>query len=331
MLGIRRREFIAALGSAAAWPIAARGQRSEPKRRIGFLTGGGIEADPVSQASLAAIREGLAKLGWVEGRNLQIDRRFGSGDLARIRFYAEELVSLAPQVVIVTGGPATRAVQKLTRTIPIVFVSAGDPVENGLVNNIARPDGNATGFTNQFATIGGKWVELLKEAAPHLVRVALVYNPETYTAKVLDPMETAATARSVKAIRIPFHDPLELVRGIDEFATEPKGGLIVPSSATTGANRSTIIRLAAQHHLPAIYPYKYYAAEGGLMAYGPDRIDLFSRAPSYVDRLLRGARVSDLPVQFPTKFELVINLKTAKALSLPISPEMLAIADEIIE
>ena len=330
MLGIRRREFIMLLGGAAVvWPLATRAQRSEPIRRIGFLTGGGAETDPVSQANFAVIREGLAKLGWFEGRNLQIDRRFGGGDPNRIRFYAEELVSLAPQVMIVTGGPATRAVQKLTRTIPIVFVSAGDPVASGLVSNIARPDGNATGFTNIFATITGKWFELLKEAAPHLVRVALVYNPETY--HLLDPMETAATSRSVKAIRIPFHDTLELVRGIDEFAAEPNSGLIIPASATTNANRSTILRLAAQHRLPAIYPYRYYAAEGGLMAYGPDDLDRYRGAPAYVDRLLRGAKVSDLPVQFPTKFELIINLKTAKALSLAISPEMLAIADEIIE
>jgi putative ABC transport system substrate-binding protein len=328
---MKRRDFLTLLGgAAAAWPLAARAQRSGPIRQIGFLGGGGIETDPVSQADLAAVREGLAKLGWVEGRNLQIDRRFAGGDPNRIRFFAQELVSLAPEVMVVTGGPGTRAAQNVTRTIPIVFVSVGDPVESGLVSNIARPDGNTTGFTNIFAPISGKWVELLKGAAPHLVRVALVYNPETSSPSA-ELTESAATAHGLKATQIQFRDPLELVRGIDKFAAEPNGGLIIPSSATTEANRSTIIRLAAQHRLPAVYPYRFYVAEGGLMAYGPNRTDLFLQAASYVDRLLRGATVSDLPVQFPTKFELVINLKTAKALGIDVPATLIAIADEVIE
>jgi putative ABC transport system substrate-binding protein len=328
---VRRRDFITVLSGAASWPIAARGQQRERMRRIGFLGGGGSETDPASQADFAALREGIAKLGWIEGHNLQIDRRYGGGDPNRIRFFAEELVSLAPEVMIVTGGPGTRAVQNVTKTIPIVFVSVGDPVESGLVRNIARPDGNTTGFTNIFSTVGGKSLELLKEAAPHLVRVAQVYNSEPPAPTSTLATDAAATTRGLKTTRVLFHDPLELVRGIDEFAAEPNGGLVIPSTASTESNRSTIIRLAAQHHLPAIYPYRFYAAEGGLMAYGPDRIDLFSGASSYVDRLLRGAKVSDLPVQFPTKFELVINLKTAKALGLDVPAQLLARADEVIE
>jgi putative ABC transport system substrate-binding protein len=245
-------------------------------------------------------------------------------------FFAKELSSLAPEVMVVTGGPGTLAAQKVTQTIPIVFVSVGDPLESGLVSNIARPDGNTTGFTNIFTSITGKWLELLKGAAPHLVRVALVYNPETSLPST-ESTEAAATARGLKATRILYRDPLELVRGIDEFGAEPNGGLIIPSSATNEANRSTIIRLAARHRLPAIYPYRSYAAEGGLMAYGPNRTDLFSGAASYVDRLLRGASVSDLPVQFPTKFELVINLKSAQALGLTVPATLLAIADDVIE
>jgi putative ABC transport system substrate-binding protein len=327
---MKRREFISGLGSAAAWPVVARAQRTGRMRRIGFLGGGGNETDPVSQADLAAIREGLAKRGWIEGRDLQIDRRYAGGDPNRIRFFAEELVRLSAEVIVANGGPATHALQNVTRTIPIVFVSVGDPVHNGLVNNIARPDGNATGFTNIFAPITGKWLELLKGAAPNLVKVALVYDADTSSPST-ESMEAAATARGLKATRILFHDPLELVRGIDEFSVESNGGLIIPSSVRTEANRSTIIRLAAQHRLAAIYPYKFYAAEGGLMAYGPDRTDLYSRASSYVDRLLRGERVSDLPVQFPTKFELTINLKSAKSLGLTIPETLLATADEVIQ
>jgi putative ABC transport system substrate-binding protein len=328
-----RREFLAALGgAAAAWPLGARAQRSGRIRRIGFLISGGIETDPAVQADLAVIREELAKQGWIEGRNLQIDRRFGGGDPNRIRFLVDELVSLAPEMMIVTGLPGTLATQIVTRTIPIVFVSVGDPVENGLISNIARPDGNTTGFTNQFTNFTGKWLELLKEAAPHLLRVAVVYNPQTSASTIFpESIEAEAAARGVKATKVLFHDSLELVRGIDEFAAEPNGGLIIPSSGATVANRSTIIRLAAQHHLPAIYPYKFYAAEGGLMAYGPDILSLYRGAAGYVHRLLKGEPVADLPVQASTKYELVINLKTAKALGLTVPPTLFALANEIIE
>ncbi len=329
---LRRRDFISLLGGAAAWPLAAWAQQPGRIRQIGFLGGGGIETDPVSQADFAPLREGLAKLGWIEGRNLQIDRRYGGGDPNRIRFFADELVSLAPEVMVVSGGPATLAVQHATRTIPIVFVSVGDPVDNGFVSNIARPDGNTTGFTNKSTALSGKWRELLKEAAPQLVRIALVYDPETSSpGTVSEWMEAEAAQRDLSVTRILFRDSLELVRGIDAFAAEPGGGLVIASGSATEAHRSTIIRLAAQHRLPAIYPYRFYAAEGGLIAYGPDRRDLYSSASSYVDRLLRGARVSDLPVQFPAKLELIINLKTAKALGLTVPPSVLARADEVIE
>jgi putative ABC transport system substrate-binding protein len=327
---LRRREFIAGLGGAAAWPLAARAQQGERVRRIGFLTAAGFETDPVRQTNVAEMRDGLAKLGWIEGRNLRIDLRFGAGDRNRIRFYAQELVRLAPDVMIVTGASAARVMQELTRTIPIIFVGVGDPVANGLVGNIAQPEGNVTGFANMFGTMIGKSVELLKEAAPHTARIALLFNPETLSSdSYFGPAEAAATVLGVQAIRTAFRDVLELVRAVDEFAAKPGGSLLVPP--TEDARRSTIFRLAAQHRLPAVYPYKYYALEGGLMAYGPDNNDLYRHAPSYVDRLLRGAKVSDLPVQFPTKFELVINLKTAKAIGLTMPPTLLAIATEVIE
>jgi ABC-type uncharacterized transport system substrate-binding protein len=327
---LRRREFIAALGGAAVWPLAARGQPDGRMRRVGFLTAAGFETDPIRQTAVAAMREGLAKLGWIEGRNLRIDLRFGAGDRNRIRFYAQELVRLAPDVMIVTGGSATRVMHELTWTIPIIFVGAGDPFTNGLVSNIAQPEGNVTGFANMFGTMTGKSVELLKEAAPRVSRVALLFNPETFSSEsYFGAAEAAAAVLGVRPIRTAFRDVLELVRAIDEFAAEPGGSLLVPP--TEDARRSTILRLAEQHRLPAIYAYKYYAVEGGLMAYGPDNIDLYRHAPSYVDRLLRGAKVSELPVQFPTKFELVINLKTAKAIGLTMPPTLLARADEVIE
>jgi putative ABC transport system substrate-binding protein len=335
---IKRREFITLLGGAAAVssslrPSAAHAQPGERVRRIGVLSTA-ADGDPYQKANLAALLDGLAKLGWVEGRNLRIDVRLASGDPARIRAYAAELVSLAPEVIVTTPTPATIAVQQQTKTIPIVFTAGGDPVLNGVVRSIARPEGNTTGFSTLEASIAGKWLELLKEAEPRLSRVALLFNPnfllnvgEAY----ISVIEAAASALALQTIKLPVRDAIEIVRGVDGFAAEPNGGLLVLPPVPSGTNRDTIIRLAVQHRLPAIYNNRDLASAGGLMSYGPDGADQYRRTATYVDRLLRGAKVSDLPVQFPTKFELVINLKTAKAIGLTIPEAFLLRADEVIE
>ena len=302
-------------------------------RRIGVLAGG-TEGDPYQKAYLAALREGLAKLGWVEGRNLRIDLRFGAGDLNRIRAYAAELVSLAPEVIVVSSwrcGDDRGATADEDHSDRLH--GGGDPVVNGLVQNIARPEGNTTGFSNYEPSIAGKWLELLKEAAPRLTRVALIFNPELSSTAVgpayISLIEAAAPAFAVQTIKLPVRDAIDIVRAIDAFAAEPNGGLLVLPPPPTGANRETIIRLAAQHRLPAIFNNRDVAAAGGLMSYGNDVVDQHRRAASYVDRLLRGAKVSELPVQFPTKFELVVNLKTAKAIGLTIPEAFLLRADEV--
>src|SRR5262249_50023785 len=289
-------------------PHAARAQQDRRVRRIAVLSTG-AEGDPNQKAYLAALSDGLAKLGWVDGRNLRIDVRFAAGDPARIRAHAAELVSLAPEVIVTTPTAATIAVQQQTRTIPIVFTAGGDPVLNGLVRSIARPEGNTTGFSTFEVSIAGKWAELLKEAAPSLTRVALLFNPDflsNVVANYISVVEAAASTLALQTIKLPVRDAIEIVRGIDAFAAEPNGGLLVLPPAPSGANRETAIRLAAQHRLPAIYNSRDHAAAGGLISYGPDAADQNRRAAAYVDRLLRGAKVSDLPVQFPTKFELVV-------------------------
>ena len=326
---MRRREFITLLGgAAAAWPRVARAQQDGRVRRVGVLSIG-LENDPV----LAAFRDGLAKLGWIEGRNLRIDCRFGADNPDRIRASAAELVHIAPDVIVSSGGVATRAVQQWTQTIPIVFVGGGDPAVGGLVQSIARPEGNITGFSAFEPSIAGKWLELLKEAAPRLTRVALLFNPElrvtgpAYTAAI----KAAAPAFAVQTLETPIRDPIEIVRALDEFAAEPNGGIIVLPATAGGGNRDTIIRLATQHRLPAIYEAREFAEAGGLMTYGPRITENFRRAATYVDKILKGAKPSDLPVEQPTKIELVINLKTAKALGLTIPPSLLMWADQVIE
>jgi putative ABC transport system substrate-binding protein len=327
---MKRRDFITLLGgTAATWPIALRAQQGDRVRRIGVLAGQ-TEDEPATRANLAALREGLAKLGWVEGRNLRIDPRFTSGDPDRMRAYAMELVSLAPEVIVTTSAPATRATQGQTQTIPIVFTAGNDPVSNGLLQNTARPEGNTTGFTSTVDSLIGKWLELLKEAAPYITRVALVFNPQTVNAPYFRPIEAAAPLLGVQALKTPVRDPLETVRAIDAFAAEPNGGLLVVPVLPDDSYQM-LLRLAAQHRLPAIYGQRRVVAAGGLMAYAIDFPDNYRRAATYVDRLLRGAKVSDLPVQFPTKFELVINLKTAKAIGLTIPESLLLRADEVIE
>ena len=321
---MKRRDFITLLGGvAAAWPLAARAQQEEKVRRIGVLAG------TIEPTWLAALRDGLAKLGWIEGHNLRIDLRFTLGDPARMRADAVELVSLAPDVIVTTNRPGTAAVQEQTKTIPIVFTAGNDPVSNGLLQNIARPEGNTTGFSSTVDSLLGKRLELLKEAAPHITRVALVFDPQTVNVGFFPSIEAAAPLLDVKAIKTPVRDPLELVRAIDAFAAEPNGGLLVVPVLPEDSYKMLHL-VAAQLRLPAIDSDRPKVADG-LMTYAVDFSDIYRRAAAYVDRILRGTKVSELPVQSPTKFELVINLKTAKALGLTLPPSLLARADEVIE
>jgi putative ABC transport system substrate-binding protein len=327
---MKRRGFIAGLGSAVAWPVVAQAQQGERIRRIGWLLNS-EENDPVSQALAAAFREGLAKLGWIEGRNLRIDYRFTGIDTNRVNDAAAELVALVPDAIVVTGTQSLRAAKRQTQKIPIVATSVGDPVASGMVGTLVRPEGNATGFASFYPSIGGKWLELLKEAAPHIARVAVIFQPEIGSGTTLPSIEAAAPTLAVNAIRTIVRDGADIERAIDAFAAESNGALLVLPEATGVNNREIIIRLAARHRLPAIYPYRYFAADGGLMAYTSDTAEQRLRAASYVDRILRGEKVSDLPVQFPTKYNLIINLKTAKALGLTIPETLLATADEVIQ
>jgi len=305
---MKRRTFIAGLGAAATWPHVARAQQPDRMRRVGVLLSG-AEDDPLYRAPMVVLREALQKLGWTEGRNLRIDVRFGSNDSNRVRAYAEELVGLAPDVIVTTGAAQTRAVQQRTQTIPIVFVQVGDPVATGVVRSVARPEGNTTGITNLFSSVAGKWLELLKEAVPSVARVALIFDPQFSVAEIYAAsIEAAATAAAIKTIRYPVHNTAEIERAIDALAAEPNGGLIAVPPPLASAYRELILRLAVQHRLPVVVGDND-AAESGLMSYGPHRAELFRSGASYVDRVLRGAKPGELPVQFPTKFELVINLQ----------------------
>jgi putative ABC transport system substrate-binding protein len=328
---IRRREFIAALGGAAGWPFAAGAQQAERVQRIGFLS----FTDENQMAWAQTVLRALAKLGWVEGRNLRIDVR-GAAAIDRLREYAAELVQLSPAVIVTGGVAPTRAAQQQTRTIPIVIIGVGDPLAVGLVKSVARPEGNITGVTNAVFSIGGKWLELLKEAAPQVNRVALLQNARLLANPNAEigyypSIEETARVLAVKVIRMPYRDAIEIIHGIEAFAAEPNGGLIVMPPPPTTTNRQLIIRLAAQHQLPAMYQERSLAVAGGLMAYGTNPAALFTRAASFVDRILRGAKVSELPIEYPTTFDLVINRKTAKAIGLEIPPKLLARADEVIE
>jgi putative tryptophan/tyrosine transport system substrate-binding protein len=328
---LKRRQFITLLGGAAmAWPLAARAQRGEHLRRIGWLI---ARAESLSQAERAAFQEALAKLGWTEGRNLRIDVRFAADDPDHIRAYAMELVGLAPDVIVTGAAVATKAVQQQTQTIPIVFIGGGDPVAIGLVRNIERPEGNTTGFSAPEPSIAGKYLGLLKEAAPGVSRVAIVFNPEVAPTapSYISLIEELAPALGIRAIKMPFRNAIDIVRAIDSFAVEPSGGLVILPPPNTTAVRETIVPLAAQHRLPAIYPGAGDVATGGLLAYTADQVDRHRGAATYVERLLRGAKVADLPVQFPTKLELIINLKTAKAIGLTIPEALLLRADKVIE
>jgi putative tryptophan/tyrosine transport system substrate-binding protein len=329
---IRRRKFLATLGAAAAWPLAARGQQGERVRRIGVLMGF-AENDRGAQSWIAAFREELGKLGWMEGRNIEIDTRWAAADVELMQAFAKELVALLPDFILTSSTPATAAMLQQTRTIPIVFVWVGDPVGSGFVTSMARPGGNATGFTPIVGSLGGKWVELLKEIAPRVARVTLLFNPAmaTFVEGYLSTFKAAAASLDVEAIVAPVHNLSELEFIVAAQAREPTSGLVVIPDAFTIGHRAEITSLAARYRVPAVYWSRFFAALGGLISYGPNVVDEYRRAASYADRILKGAKPSDLPVQAPIKFELVINLATAKALGLEVPPTLLARADEVIE
>ncbi len=328
---IGRRAFITLLGGVAvAWPLAARAQQPERMRRIGFLIGIGDDAE--ARARFAAFRQGLAALGWIEGRNVEIIARFGGADPERNRAHVAEMIALAPDIVVTSNPASVAALIKAARTIPIVFTMQSDPVAAGFAESLARPGGNATGFAHFEQATVTKWLELLRQVAPSISRVAFMLDPEDiFGAQYLRALAAPASSLGIQLASVSVGNAVEFELAIEAFAREPSGGLIVPPSAGTAAKRATIIGLAAKHRLPAIYAFRYHAVQGGLMSYGPDIFDLYRRPASYVDRILKGAKAAELPIQFPTKYELVVNLKTAKALGLEVPVHLQQLADEVIE
>jgi putative ABC transport system substrate-binding protein len=330
---MRRREFIVILGgAAAAWPLATRAQQPERIRHIGLLMAASAD-DPEYQARMAAFRQGLEQLGWTEGRNARIDTRWATIDADQIRKHAGELVALAPDVILAATGTTTVApLLEATRTVPIVFVLVIDPVGAGFVSSLARPGGNATGFLMFEFGLSGKWLELLKQIAPSVTRVAVLRDPAVASGiGQFGAVQSAAPSFGMEASPINVRDGGEIERDINAFARSPNGGVIVTASPRASHHRDLIVTLAARHRLPAVYSSRHYVDGGGLISYGPDTIDQYRRAAGYVDRILKGEKPADLPVQAPTKYELVINLKTAKALDLSFPPTLLARADGVIE
>jgi putative ABC transport system substrate-binding protein len=328
---IGRRELLVAVGGAAAWPLAARAQQTERMQRLGLLTPFS-EGDPVGRARLAAFLQTFQQLGWADGRNVRIDIRWGAGDAVLTQKYAAELVALGPDVLMALTSGAVAPLRQVTRTIPIVFAVVADPVGAGYVESLARPGGNVTGFAAQEYAVGGKWMELLKEIVPRLTRVAVLRDSAIAAGPgQFGALQAVAPSFGVELRPIDLHDPSGIEHGIAAFAKGPNNGLIVTGSPSATLHRNLIITLAARHKLPAIYYERSFADAGGLISYGPDFIDQCRRAAGYVDRILKGERPADLPVQAPTKYELVINLKTAKALGLQIPDKLLALADEVIE
>jgi ABC-type uncharacterized transport system substrate-binding protein len=327
---MKRREFITLLGSAAAaWPLVVRAQQGERMRRIGVLMNLAA-GDPEGEVRTAAFLQALQQLGWSDGRNVRIDYRWAAGDAGHFQRYAEELLALAPDVILASATPSVQALQQATRTVPIVFAIVADPVGAGFVDSLARPGGNVTGFTPFEYGISGKWLELLKEVVPRVTRVA-VLRDLTIGLGQLGAIQSVAPSLGVELTPIGLGDPGQIERTVATFARSSNGGLIVTASTSAIIHRELITTLAARNKLPAVYYTRYWVAGGGLMSYGPDFRDQFRRAASYVDRILKGEKPADLPVQAPTKYELAINLKTAKALGLEIPPTLLARADEVIE
>jgi putative ABC transport system substrate-binding protein len=328
-----RREFIAGLCSAAAWPVMAWAQQPSGVRRIGVLMAL-ADSDPNGKAFLSAFTRKLAELGWLDGHTARIDVRWAAGSVDRARTFAKELVDLKPDVILSHGTPATAALQHETRTIPIVFASVSDPVGDGFVGSFARPGGNMTGFANNEAGMVGKWLELLIEIAPSVKRAAVIFNPDTSPSGgsfYLHPYETAARLLNVAPITAPVHSDTEIEAVITSLGRERGGGLVVPPDSFTTTHRGLIILLAARNNVPAVYPVSDFAKDGGLLSYGTDEVDTFRRAATYVDRILRGEKPAELPVQLPAKFEMAVNLKTAKALGLTVPQSILLRADEVIE
>jgi putative tryptophan/tyrosine transport system substrate-binding protein len=333
MSKLKRREFITLLGgAAAAWPLAARAQQGERMRRIGVLIAGSREDDPDGQTRSAAFLQGLQQLGWTDGRNLQIDYRWAAGDADHTRKYAAELVALAPDVILASGTATVAPLLQATRTVPIVFAQVTDPVGAGFVDSLARPGGNATGFLLFEYSISGKWLELLKEIAPRVSRAGVIRDPaQTAGTGQFAVIQSVAPSVGMEVSTINVRDAPEIERGIAAFARSANGGLIVTASALSVVHRDLIVTLAARHKLPAVYYRRFYSTGGGLISYGPDIAEQNRGAAGYVDRILKGEKPADLPVQAPTKYELVINLKTAKALGLTVPQTLLARADEVIE
>jgi putative ABC transport system substrate-binding protein len=334
---IRRRELIFALGgAAAAWPLAARAQQAERMRRVGVIMSM-AEKDPQGQLNVEAFRQGLTALGLKDGRNVKIDYRFGFGanDPGARRAAVADILSLAPDVVLAHGTAVTAALKQQTRTVPVVFTVVSDPVGSGFVESFPRPGGNLTGFTNFLEpSFAAKWIEFLHEMAPDVRRVGIMFNPQPGAGGGLyfvEPAEAAALSVAMKPIRLTVQSPAEIERSLEALAREPGGGLITPPDNMTNSHRDLIVALAARYRLPAVYPYRFYLENGGLMSYGMSYADVFRRAASYVDRILRGENPAELPIQVPTKFELVINKTAAKALGLEVPPTLLVRADEVIE
>ena len=330
---MQRREFIAGLGGTVAWPLAARAQQGGRVRGIGVLMAND-ENDPEVNAWLSGFMKELAELGWTDGRNLRMDRRWESESIDRRRMFAKELVALQPDAIVAGGTTAAAALQRETRTIPIVFVLVSDPVGSGLVASLARPGGNITGFSTYEPTLAGKWLELLTEIAPGLKRAAFMFNPDTapYARSYFLPsFEAAARSVKVEAITAPVHSDAEMEAVIGSLGREPGGGIVVAPDGFMVSHRAPIKSLAAQNNVPAVYNQSVFVRDGGLLSYGPVFEDMFRRAARYVDRILRGTKPSDLPVQLPVKFEMALNAKTAKALGLTVPPSILVRADEVIE
>jgi putative ABC transport system substrate-binding protein len=328
---LRRREFIAGLGGAATWPFAARAQQGDRIRRIGVLMPRD-ETEPVAKTMLSAFTRSLASLGWAEGRSVHMDFRWHGDDTNRIGALAQELIGLQPDIILAGGTPVTAVLQRATQTIPIVFASVTDPVASGIVARLNRPGGNITGFANYEATLGGKWLELLSEIAPGLKRAAIMFNPDISPASAYMPsFETAARSLKVVPITAPVHSDAEIETAITALGREPGSGLVFIPDAFTTVHRAPIISAAARSNVPAVYWASEYTRDGGLLSYGVDRVDIYRRAATYVDRILRGEKPGDLPVQFPTKFEMIVNRKTATALGLAVPPSILLRADEVIE
>jgi putative ABC transport system substrate-binding protein len=327
---MKRRDFIALLGGAVAWPLAALAQQPDRLRRIGVVMGY-AESDPNAQVQVTAFRQQLQKLGWIEGSNIRIDFRYAADDPKRIRAVAVELLSLGPDLMVSNSNLVTTILQSEIRAIPLVFVSVSDPISSGFVTDLARPTGNVTGFANFQPSMGGKWLEVLREIAPQAEHVGLILHPEPPNIGYLKSAEAAAPSLKIKLVGLSVHDATEIEGAVATFAAEPHAGLIIAPNAVTFANSDLIVALAARYRLPAIYPFAFYAKAGGLISYGFDAADQFRQGAGYVDKILRGAKPADLPVQHPTKFETVINLKTAKALGLDVPLHLQQLADEVVE